>query len=137
MQYLALGDAQLSVAQPYSAFAIDCGFYCGDWYDAMGFGNNIYSTGASGPDIEYPYPVIIVSLPAAGKVIAMKESRATAWGPSPTPVITLVSPSSWNAGTNTSFTINGSGFGTAPTLSIVGNGITIYNIVWSPSARMI
>src|SRR5260370_20812228 len=103
----------------------------------MGFGNNIYSTGASGPDIEYTHRVILVWLPGAGKVIAMKESRATAWGPSPTPVITLVSPSSWNAGTNTSFTINGSGFGTAPTLSIVGNGITSYNIVGSPSDRMI
>jgi len=42
----------------------------------------------------------------------------------PTPVITGVNPNNWPAGAQTSFTITGSGFGTAPTLSVTGNGVT-------------
>ncbi|MEJ2008142.1 MAG: hypothetical protein P8Z30_08310, partial [Acidobacteriota bacterium] len=42
----------------------------------------------------------------------------------PTPVITGVSPNKWPAGSETSFIISGSGFGTAPTLSVTGNGVT-------------
>ncbi len=38
----------------------------------------------------------------------------------PTPVVSSVSPSSWNAGQVTSITIGGKGFGTAPTVAISG-----------------
>ena len=45
----------------------------------------------------------------------------------PTPVITGISPNVWPAGTVTSFTISGSGFGSNPSLSISGTGILGYN----------
>lgn len=41
----------------------------------------------------------------------------------PTPAITSISPNNWYAGTTTQFTINGSGFGTNPALTVTGNGI--------------
>ena len=46
-----------------------------------------------------------------------------------TPVITSVSPSGWNAGTTTNFTLAGSGFGTNPSLSIGGSGILSYSLL--------
>jgi len=46
-----------------------------------------------------------------------------------TPVITSVSPSGWNAGTTTNFTLIGSGFGTNPSLSISGSGILSYSLL--------
>jgi len=47
----------------------------------------------------------------------------------PTPVISSISPSSWNAGqTNIPVTIKGSYFGSNPQLIIVGSGITSYSI---------
>jgi hypothetical protein len=42
----------------------------------------------------------------------------------PTPVIQSVNPSSWLAGQQISFTVNGTGFGTAPTLQVAGNGVS-------------
>ena len=44
----------------------------------------------------------------------------------PTPVITSISPDTWQAGTTTPFTISGSGFGSNPSLSISGAGVTSF-----------
>jgi hypothetical protein len=58
---------------------------------------------------------------------------STVWGTSnpmpftvgdPTPVISSVVPDPWVSGTATNFTLNGSGFGSNPSLSITGPGIT-------------
>ena len=47
----------------------------------------------------------------------------------PTPTINSVTPNPWNAGsTNAPFTINGTGFGTSPTVTINGTGLTSYSI---------
>jgi hypothetical protein len=47
----------------------------------------------------------------------------------PTPAINSVTPSPWNVGsTNAPFTINGTGFGTSPTVTINGTGLTSYSI---------
>jgi hypothetical protein len=50
-----------------------------------------------------------------------------------TPVITSVTPNVWNAGVTTPFTITGSGFGTNPSLTVIGTGITVYAITGLPS----
>jgi hypothetical protein len=42
----------------------------------------------------------------------------------PTPVVTSVTPSQWDAGTQTSITVVGRFFGTCPTLDISGPGVT-------------
>src|SRR5262249_22285255 len=42
----------------------------------------------------------------------------------PTPKITSISPNVWSAGTTTSFTITGTGFGTNPSLKVSGQGVT-------------
>jgi hypothetical protein len=46
----------------------------------------------------------------------------------PTPVITGVNPNNFPAGATTPFTISGSGFGNAPTLTVTGNGVISYPI---------
>jgi hypothetical protein len=45
----------------------------------------------------------------------------------PTPVITSISPNSWNAGTSIQVTITGHGFGTNPSLTITGPGVSGYS----------
>src|SRR5205823_1393175 len=42
----------------------------------------------------------------------------------PTPVVTSVTPNSWNAGETTNFTLTGTGFGSNPLLKITGPGVT-------------
>jgi hypothetical protein len=54
----------------------------------------------------------------------------------PTPVITGVNPNNFPAGAQTSFIISGSGFGTAPTLAISGNGVTGYGITSSTDTQI-
>jgi hypothetical protein len=46
----------------------------------------------------------------------------------PSPNITSISPDTWNAGTATSFTIGGTGFGTNPSVTITGIGVTSYSV---------
>jgi IPT/TIG domain len=55
----------------------------------------------------------------------------------PTPVITSVIPNTWSAGAVTPFTITGTGFGTNPTLTVVGTGITISSITGIPTDTQI
>ena len=43
----------------------------------------------------------------------------------PTPTVTSVTPSVWQAGNNVSITISGSGFGTSPTISLSGSGVSV------------
>jgi hypothetical protein len=45
----------------------------------------------------------------------------------PTPIITSISPNSWNAGTSIQVTITGHGFGTNPSLTITGPGVSGYS----------
>jgi len=45
----------------------------------------------------------------------------------PTPVITSISPNSWNAGTSIQVAITGHGFGTNPSLTITGPGVSGYS----------
>jgi len=45
-----------------------------------------------------------------------------------TPTVSSVSPSSWNSGTTTAITIYGSGFGTHPSVSIAGPGVTAFSV---------
>ncbi|HXR77217.1 MAG TPA: IPT/TIG domain-containing protein [Bryobacteraceae bacterium] len=45
----------------------------------------------------------------------------------PTPVITSISPNSWNAGTSIQVTITGHGFGTNPSLTITGPAVAGYS----------
>jgi hypothetical protein len=55
----------------------------------------------------------------------------------PTPVINSITNQPWPAGLTTSFTIYGSGFGTNPSLTLSGTGITSYNIVGTTSDTQI
>ena len=50
-----------------------------------------------------------------------------------TPNISSVAPSVWPAAATTQFTIQGTGFGTNPAMTITGNGITAYQITGTPS----
>ncbi len=54
----------------------------------------------------------------------------------PTPAISSVSPSTWNAGMTTSFTVYGTGFGTNPSLAISGSGITSYAITGGSNTQV-
>lgn len=54
----------------------------------------------------------------------------------PTPVINSISNQPWPAGTTTSFTISGSGFGTNPSLGISGTGIDDYGISDSSDSQI-
>ncbi len=54
----------------------------------------------------------------------------------PTPSISSISPSTWQAGTTTSFTISGSGFGSSPGLSISAAGVTSYGITNSSDTQI-
>jgi hypothetical protein len=45
----------------------------------------------------------------------------------PTPVVTSISPNSWNAGTSIQVSIAGHGFGTNPSLTITGPGVSGYS----------
>ena len=50
-----------------------------------------------------------------------------------TPNISSVAPSVWPAAATTQFTIQGTGFGTNPAMTITGNGITAYQITGTPA----
>jgi hypothetical protein len=58
----------------------------------------------------------------------MGEGQASFTVGDPTPVITGINPNNFPAEATTPFTITGSGFGTAPTLTVTGNGVISYPI---------
>jgi hypothetical protein len=59
------------------------------------------------------------------------SGEANVWVNDPTPNITGVSPSPWNAGTNFTGHIYGSGFGTSPQVNITDSNGAI-NYSWTP-----
>jgi hypothetical protein len=137
-QYVAWGAAQLHVYFEYDIFVPfpACDPYCeGYWYDALGYSRLIPTqpSSADWPSIVYSYIYVPLPVPIIYEEIAMSGSAATAWSP---PVIYSVSPNQWPAGTTTTFTISGDGFGYGPDLTISGNGITAYTnpCAASPSA---
>lgn len=127
-QYAAFGWASLHVYYRYD-YVLPyplCDPYCdGYWYDAYSY-SRITTTQPSSavwPSSAWTFPDSPAVWHSYFVEIAMNGSVATAWSP---PVIYSVIPNQWPAGTPTTFTISGAGFGYSPTLTISGNGITGY-----------